>query len=1830
MSEWTGNGGEHGARGCDGTLVRHGQRVVPGAGVHGGRGAIAAVAETAVAAGTPPRRGRAHLRPGEAHVRWFSKTTQGKGFDMQRLSAMHRVMINTLLPLCLFIFIPDPGSGQIALNAVAASSTEITLTWTGDDNVGHQIQWNLGTTAPDPWPSSTESNTINVDAQAPAGIGQQVSYTQAHTGLAGGTTYWYRIRATTPDHTSGPDWPTSGTPVTSATTNATGSTPLDLPTDFAVASGTGSVGNDAGTVDITWTALANIVYEIQWADDAAMTNPMSLTDSKLAGGTAETRTITHTDRTLGQEYWYQIRAASSTDDTNLTPSSWTTATSAVVGGQLDPVTGLSATLNETTTATVAWDKHSIATTYGLEWSTDESGPWNMDIADITPDQPNEPTVSFDHTGRTAETTYWYRVTAKLPAVAGVLESEWATTSTDASVLPVPDPVTGFAAIARSASTIRLTWDAHGAHVSFELQHNRISATPPNDADWEETGTPVATAQLHDHTGLTAGTQYWYRIRAKNTTGGLTSTWSAVETATTLSTPDPPTGLIATADATGITLNWRAPVEEGTTAIKNYKIEKSEDESTWETLTTVGVVLTYKDATAPAGKTTYYRVFAVNDAGDSPASNTASAMMSSGELSAPRNLTAAVGTTGTTLNWEAPADAGTSAIKNYKIQQSSDAGTNWIALATVGNVLTYLHASAPAGTTHYRVFAVNDEGEGPASNTASATKASTTKKPGAPTGLSAVSGAGGITLNWQAPADSGSSAIKNYRVEQSVNAGSTWASLATVGGTITTYLHTGVGPDKTVHYRVFAINTQGDSPASNTASAMTGRDIPTAPRNLTGQATDDGNMLSWQTPADTGSAAITSYRVEQSTDGGASWTTLFLTAGSATSYLHRSPTPGRTTQYRVFAINARGDSPASNTVSVETEANAPHRPTDLSASVSGDVVRLSWSAPRNDGGAAITGYRIEITRFAEAAWSTLIANTESAETSYSHKATPGSTLSYRVFAINSAGRSLSSNIARAQVGAVPPDAPGGVGALAQSHNAIGLAWNPPENTGGAPVTSYRIEYSNDGAFWSVLASNFRATSTSYRHTDLEPATTYHYRVFATNKAGMSPPSEVVRAKTHADLPSVPERVAAKAVGATQINVTWREPRYTGGVEIETYEVETSDDGNTWVLLVSTPGDETIYQHKGLTPATTYHYRVTAVNDVGSSRVSRPVFAKTTADVPDEPTYLKATAQSHQEISLTWSPPDYDGGSRITGYLIEYSSNDGATWDAVRKNTGSASTTYTHGGLTRGTLYYYRVAAINKIGTGERSEVAEAKTFALKPSAPYDLKAKVKSSTQIDLSWTVPEDDGGAEITRYLIESSRDLVEWERLADVERGVEYSHTEVTPGETWHYRVLARNEAGYSPPSNIASATTDDPVQRTERVINAILPRFTLTAVNSSLRAISTRIELVAKDRPASNRLNVVGGEDGLQGIANGSSVTQPVGGASIWGSADLAGLKEETGEVDWDGEVFSIHAGVDGMIRDGILVGIAASRSRGGFNFMDRTGGKEVDGDFSANLTTINPYLAWVSRSAGVWTVTGFGRGEMDISDEAADRSSTLANSMVAVGGFRHLVTGPIGAFHIRAEGMTVLVEVTGNVPSDLRTGTDPDHINESQLRLGRGRMMLDWAVPRKAYGEYQAEVHFQGGMRRDYNELDTGVSGAEFGGGLKLTGPIFRAHGNARIFMHSDQREWGIQGLLELRSRSESGLSLRVSPAYGNAQSGLNQLWERGAENMTVSGSRSGRMSAVLEYQKAGLSPYSGVNFRGKQTDIQAGLLFRLETLDLEAEAVRRDGKAGLSLRMKSSH
>ena len=1079
---------------------------------------------------------------------------------------------------------------------------------------------------------------------------------------------------------------------------------------------------------------------------------------------------------------------------------------------------------------------------------------------------------------------------------------------------------------------------------------------------------------------------------------------------------------------------------------------------------------------------------------------------------------------------------------------------------------------PATTYYYRVFAQNSVGLSAASAIVQATTDADLS--GRPTSVNAIAdGSDRVRLSWSPPEDDGGSGIISYRIDTSED-GTSWHVLATdISASARAFIHMNLDPATTYYYRVFAQNSVGLSAASAIVQATTDADLPDRPTNVNATAEESDRIhLSWLPPVYTGGVAITSYRIDTSDDGRL-WHVLATDIdASARAFIHMNLDPATTHYYRVFAQNSVGLSTASASVSAATKPALPGKVMDLGArAVSSSEILLGWSPVTSTGGVGLLGYRIEISLDAGATWQIVRRDTGTLNTAYHHKnLTSGTTYRYRVSALNMVGYGKSSEYAEARTHG-PPLAPKDLIAETVSQSQINLTWISPDDNGGVPLTGYLIEFSADGGGeWNVVTET--AVETSYAHKSLRAGTTYRYRVSAINGIGIGEASGFTETRTLSSVADPPRGLIAVPGGHDRIELSWQVPAFDGGAAITGYQIELSaDDGASWLVIVD-HAEGIRYLHSGLLPATSYTYRVSAINKVGVSRPSLPATARTYATNPSEPRELKVEVLGPTQLQLDWLRPEREGGTAITGYRIQVSTDRGGTWQTVLDNTASLKLSYRQDGLEPGTLYRYRVAAINVTGPGDWSIEAEAKTSAVVPEAPRELIATT-GLDQIQLMWLAPEYDGGAPVTGYVVEASTDGREWAVLGEPE-DLSFVHDEPERGLTWSYRVSAINEAGQGPVSEIATAMLDDSNERVARVMDAILPIFGAAAVSSSVRAISTRVQAVSNGDLSLERVNLQGGRDGLSGLANGSSISRRSSGLSLWASADLTSMSN-SGTVKWEGDALSVNAGMDGMIRKDILIGVSGARTSGSFDFTDRMHGREVSGLSDASVTSVTPYLAWIREDVSVWTLYGSGWGSFILSDSlAGSRESQFWTTTIAAGGTRNMGRSRIGAFGLRVEGFRLGIAVAGGNGEE-STST---YLNETSYTIRRARLMLDWAVVDHRVGSSRTEVVFRTGARSDWNSVETGISGAEFGGEVQFGSPVFRVLSDGRMFIHSGYREWGLRGMVELRSRDEYGLSIQVSPSYGVTEDGVQRLWDNGVR--TTEPQPTGQLGIVAGYTPKG--------------------------------------------------
>ena len=177
----------------------------------------------------------------------------------------------------------------------------------------------------------------------------------------------------------------------------------------------------------------------------------------------------------------------------------------------------------------------------------------------------------------------------------------------------------------------------------------------------------------------------------------------------------------------------------------------------------------------------------------------------------------------------------------------------------------------------------------------------------------------------------------------------------------------------------------------------------------------------------------------------------------------------------------------------------------------------------------------------------------------------------------------------------------------------------------------------------------------------------------------------------------------------------------------------------------------------------------------------------------PSAVAAISTSPTSIRLHWT--DVPSAS---GYQVLRSTGT-EMWLSVA-TTNSGDTNYVDGGLEAGTTYFYRVVAVTDSGTAPPSDVVSATTSA-PPLVATTLTCSSTTSDAIDLSWTDVDGESG-----YRIERSTDGVsDWTTIATTGQDVTlYTDAGLSPSTTYFFRVFAKNDAGDSPASNVASATT------------------------------------------------------------------------------------------------------------------------------------------------------------------------------------------------------------------------------------------------------------------------------------------------------------------------------------------------------------------------------------------------------------------------------------------
>ena len=361
-----------------------------------------------------------------------------------------------------------------------------------------------------------------------------------------------------------------------------------------------------------------------------------------------------------------------------------------------------------------------------------------------------------------------------------------------------------------------------------------------------------------------------------------------------------------------------------------------------------------------------------------------------------------------------------------------------------------------------------------------------------------------------------------------------------------------------------------------------------------------------------------------------------------------------------------------TATFKTSPVKPAPPTGVDITTEGNgELTVGWTAPTENGGSDITGYKVQWKSGAQSFGSSRQHTTaDGAATSYTIPSlTNGTEYTVRVLAVNSVGDSAASNTDTGTP-STTPSAPTNV--LASGNAELTVTWDAPDN-GGSAITGYTVQWKSGTQSYNTSR---QATVTTTTHTipSLTNDTTYTLRVKATNANGDSGWTETTATPLSGPgVASVTVDQATITQTGADVTVTVANLQNTSHTVYLRYRVE----GGSWPAAAnqSTPtsGTAVTFTLTGLTGNTDYD--VAASLDSGFASGVKTATFTTSPTKPGKARNLFIALESDGTLLIAWSAPSNDGGSAITGYTVQWKSGSESFGDPSREHTtGASASTY----------------------------------------------------------------------------------------------------------------------------------------------------------------------------------------------------------------------------------------------------------------------------------------------------------------------------------------------------------------------------------------------------------------------------------------------------------------------------------------------------------------------------------------------------------------------------
>lgn len=551
----------------------------------------------------------------------------------------------------------------------------------------------------------------------------------------------------------------------------------------------------------------------------------------------------------------------------------------------------------------------------------------------------------------------------------------------------------------------------------------------------------------------------------------------------------------------------------------------------------------------------------------------------------------------------------------------------------------------------------------------------------------------VTLAWDTPLNDGGAKITNYIVEKRESVRKAYTTI-TSNCTANSFKIEDLPEGGIFYFRVCAVNAYGQGQAVETKETKVS-EVPQPPNKVTlVDVTKTSASLAWEKPAHDGGSKVMCYNVEFKPKSGDKWGTACTVKVPEATVPNLNPNEAYL--FRVVAVNEKGKSEpkdlglpvVAKDVAIEPSINLLF--TTYSVKVGDD---LTLEVPVRGRPKPVVSWKKDSLPLKQTSSITII-NTATSSKIIIKGANREHVGKYEITLANTAGT------VTASIGVVVLDKPGqpkGIKVDAVTSDSITLSWSPPEYDGGCSISNYIVEKRDTNTQeWQIVASN--VARTSFKAGRLTHGAEYQFRIYAVNRYGKSSSldSPGITAQYNFKQPGPPSTPIVKLATKSYMLVTWNEPVSDGGSPVLGYHLERKERSSIlWTKMNRGMIKDTEYKVTGVEEGILYEYRGYAENIAGIGKCSKacePVAARDPCDPPGTPV---VTAITRTSVSLSWDKPEYDGGSKVSGYIIERRDLPEGRW--TRCNfTNVPETYYDATGLTENSQYDFRVIAKNAAG------------------------------------------------------------------------------------------------------------------------------------------------------------------------------------------------------------------------------------------------------------------------------------------------------------------------------------------------------------------------------------------------------------------------------------------------------------------------------------------------------------------------------------------------------